>query len=112
MDKKYLNNKGLSLVEVVMSALLLTVVLAALFASYRNANNLINLAHNKLIALNWAESVLEHERANFGGAYTDPASPNWLTVEKSAPAPTIARINYGAPQAHLQEIKVTITWTE
>ncbi|MFH1063001.1 MAG: hypothetical protein V1747_09000 [Candidatus Omnitrophota bacterium] len=108
MDKKHLNNKGLSLVEVVMAALLLTLVLAALFATYRNANNLISLSHHKLIALTWAQSLLESEKADFRGTYTDPASPNWLSVEKGG-ASAIARNNLGATMQH---IKVTITWTE
>jgi hypothetical protein len=109
MDKKRLNNKGLSLVEVVMSALLLTLVLAALFATYRNANNLIGVSRNKLIALTWAQSLLEGQMADFRGAYTNPASPNWLSVEKAG-TPAVA-----APAAlgnHMQHLKVTINWTE
>ncbi|MBU1044659.1 MAG: hypothetical protein KJ915_09730 [Candidatus Omnitrophica bacterium] len=116
MDKKCLNKKGLSLVEVVLSALLLTVVVAALLATYRNASNLMGLARNKLIALNWAESIIERERSDCRNAYIDPADTaanrNYLIDEKAALAPVITRINHGAPQVHLQEIKVTINWTE
>jgi Tfp pilus assembly protein PilV len=109
MKKNRLNNKGLSLVEVVMAALLISVVLAALFATFRNANNLIGLSKSKLVALNWAQSVIENERADFRGAYTNPATPNWLTVSKGAGPPAINRPNRGAD---MQEVIVTITWTE
>jgi Tfp pilus assembly protein PilV len=109
MDKKRLNNKGLSLVEVVMSALLLTLVLAALFATYRNANNLISLSRSKLIALTWAQSLLEGQMADFHGAYTDPALPNWLSVEKAGTATVIPPAALGNTMQHL---KVTINWTE
>jgi Tfp pilus assembly protein PilV len=108
MDKKYLNNKGLSLVEVIMSALLLSVVLAALFATYRNANNLLHLSRNKLVALTWAQSLIENQKDDFRGAYTDPASPNWLSVEKGGTQVTALTV-LGSTMDH---IKVTISWTE
>ena len=111
MDKKSLNNKGLSLVEVVMSALLLTVVIGALFATYQNASNLISLSRSKLIALSWAQSLLENERADFRGVYADPASPNWLSVEKGGGS-AITRTNVGAGQPYMQVIKATISWVE
>lgn len=113
MDKKYLNNKGLSLVEVIMSALLLSVVLAALFATYQNANNLLHLSRNKLVALTWAQSLIEHQKADFRpvapDVYTDPSSPNWLSVEKGGSAVPIVPVNLGSTMQHL---KATINWTE
>lgn len=109
MDKKYLNNKGLSLVEVIMSALLLSVVLAALFATYQNANNLLHLSRNKLVALTWAQSEIEHLKADFRGTYTNPARPNWLSVEKGGTLPPPVVTDLGNTMQH---IKATVSWTE
>jgi len=112
MEKMRLNKKGLSLVEVVMSALLLTAVLAALFASYRNANNIMSISRSKLLALTWAQSLIENERAAFQGAYVSPIDPTQeaLIIEKNATfPPNVAIGNLG--QA-MQSVKVTITWTE
>ncbi len=111
MNKKRLNKKGFSLVEVVMAALLLTVVLAGLFASYRNANNLISLARSKLLALTWAQSLIEIDRADFHGAgYVNPT--NWaaeaLIIEKGGLS-AVATANLGLA---MQSMKVTITWVE
>jgi Tfp pilus assembly protein PilV len=108
MHKKSLNSKGLSLVEVVLAAMLLAVVAAALFASYSNANNIIMMSKDKIIALTWAQSMLE--RSLSGTTATDPATPNWLTVEKTVlPATGIAEADEAAL---LTRIKATVSWRE
>ena len=106
MDITRSNNKGLSLVEVVLSALMLSVVLGALYATYINANNLISLARNKIIALAWAESVIEGQKD--GVSTNDPTTSNMLEVEKSG---SFVLSNSSSGQL-MRRLKVTVTWTE
>ena len=109
MREKYLNNKGLSLVEVVVSALIVTMLLAGLYAVYINAKSMAALALHKTVAMVWAQSVLEDQKHGMRDAYTDPATPNTLSDDKDAGPPNLVNTTYGNTMIRHS---VTITWDE
>jgi len=104
MMKKSLNCKGLSLVEVVMSALVLTIVLAAFYAVYINAYNMMILAFHKTVAIHWAQAEIESTRAGIASQ----SQPNVLTIHKGGTRPAASISNLGA----MQIVTVTASWTE
>ncbi|MBU4479370.1 MAG: hypothetical protein KKH34_09855 [Candidatus Omnitrophica bacterium] len=118
MRKKMLNNKGLSLVEVIMSTLALAMLMAGLFGVYTNATNIINLAFHKTLALCWAESEIERNKCCIDPTtFIDPAataplvpfSPlsNWLQRNKAGGV-NVETINF----AGVDNLRVTVSWTE
>ena len=50
MRVKLLNNKGLTLVEVIVSALIITLVLAGVYASFINARNIVSMSYHRAAA--------------------------------------------------------------
>ncbi|MCG2712193.1 MAG: prepilin-type N-terminal cleavage/methylation domain-containing protein [Candidatus Omnitrophica bacterium] len=108
MRKKYLNNKGLSLVEVVMSALIVAVLMAGLYSVYVSAKNMTALALHKTVALGWAASGLEARKSGMVTAYTDPAANNILANDKGG----AVAINDTSYQNSMIRHSVTVTWTE
>lgn len=109
MRKIYLNNKGLSLVEVVMSALVVGILMAGLYAVYISAKNMTALALNKAAALAWASSRLEAHKNGMQDAYTDPSDDNMLVNDKAGVAPATTNTSYG--NAMIRH-SATVTWTE
>ncbi len=112
MKKIYLNKKGLSLVEVVMSALIVSVLMAGLYSVYISAKNMTALALNKAVALHWATSRIEAEKTGMQDAYIDPSNNNILANEKGGAA-GVTDTNYGpAPRISMIRHSATVTWTE
>ncbi len=113
MKKVRLNNKGLSLVEVVMSALIVAVLMAGLYSVYVSAKNMTALALHKAVALHWAASRIEAQKTGMTDPYTDPSDNNILFHEKKKPsggvvAPAIVDTNYGP----MIRRSATVTWKE
>ena len=106
--RRYLNHKGLSLVEVVTSALITTLILSVLFTVYIAATNMCTLALDKAVALAWAESAIELRKiGDPAGLPPDPAADNIISNEKAG------QINVGLTDYHAYErITATVTWTE
>ncbi len=70
MHKNCLNYKGLSLVEVVVSSLVLTLVIVACFGVYRNVQKMITISFHKLTALYWVQSEVERLKNQVRGPKT------------------------------------------
>lgn len=64
-----------------MSALIVSLLLAGIFAVYASAKNITTLALHKAIALAWASSKIEGEKNGMQDAYIDPADDNKLANE-------------------------------
>ncbi len=110
MRKMCLNNKGLSLVEVVVSALIVSVLMAGLYAVYISAKNMTALALHKAVALAWATSRIEaHKNGMAAASYTDPSNNNILANDKGGVAPATVDTNYGSAMIRHS---ATVTWTE
>ena len=109
MRKMGLNNKGLSLVEVVISALIVAVLLAGLYAAYVSAKNMTALALHKTVALAWAASRLEAHKNGMQDAYIDPSNNNMLANDKGGAAPATINTSYGTAMIRHS---ATVTWTE
>ena len=111
MIKKCLNNKGLSLVEVVMSAVIVSILMAGLYAVYFNAKNMTSLAFHKIVALAWATSYIEGEKNGMpDGSYTDPSEDNMLAEETARNASRVPD-----PTAYKESMirySVEVRWTE
>jgi hypothetical protein len=108
--KKRLNHKGLSFVEVIMATMVLSIILAGLFAVYRSAGDMTSLALHKLVALSWAHSAFEREKSGFtllGWAINDPQVTNILIDEKIGTIAT-AWTNYPG----MRKFTATVRWTE
>jgi len=113
--EKYMNNKGLSLVEVIMAALLVAVMVSGLFAVVISANNMTMLSKHKLGALTWAQSELEKERARIRGslaAGNDPTIPNMLQTDKTSGGGASAVPTITPYAAGMYRLSVNVTWTE
>ena len=108
MRKICLNNKGLSLVEVVISALIVGLLMAGLYAVYVSAKNMTALALHKAVALAWATSRLEAHK-NGSSGYTDPSDINILAIDKGGVAPATTDTSYGTAMIRHS---ATVTWTE
>ncbi|MFH1460369.1 MAG: prepilin-type N-terminal cleavage/methylation domain-containing protein [Candidatus Omnitrophota bacterium] len=113
MHKKYFNEKGLTLVEVVVSAVVLSLLAAGIFASYITARNMAALAFNKMIALNWAASRIEFRKSGIIKPLTDnPAEENVLENDKGGTCtPTQTPINIAGGNV-LSSYAVRIDWVE
>ncbi len=118
MKRKFLNSKGLSLVEVIMSAMIMSLLLAGLYAVYVNANNMVHLASHRIVALTWAQSRLEQLRADFRGAFNDPAIPNVLTVPEMGTYNRLGNLAVANPAlpgqvgGGINRYVATVTWIE
>lgn len=108
MIKKYLNNKGLSLVEVVMSALIVSVLLAGLYAVYISAKNMTALALHKAVGLAWATSKIEGRKNGMTAAYIDPSDDNIIANDKGG-AVALANTTYSNA---ITRHSATASWTE
>ena len=109
MRKKCLNNKGLSLVEVVISALIVGVLMAGLYAAYISAKNMTALALHKAVALAWATSKIEGEKNGMQDDYIDPSDNNILANDKGSAVPVPNDTPYGTAMIRHS---VTVTWDE
>ncbi|MBU0634573.1 MAG: prepilin-type N-terminal cleavage/methylation domain-containing protein [Candidatus Omnitrophica bacterium] len=101
--KKLLNCKGLSLIEVIISAMILTILLAGLFAVYKNSRDVVAMGFHKSMAVFWAQARLEEIRA---GCLTQNL-PSAITISKNATRPETVT-NLGA----MQLVTVNVNWTE
>lgn len=109
MRKKYLNNKGLSLVEVVMSAVIVSLLMAGLYAVYISAKNMTALALHKAVALAWASSKIEGQKHGNPNAIIDPSDENMLANEGFRGAGVAENpVTLGS----MIRTEVTVTWTE
>lgn len=108
MFRNILNNKGLSFVEVIMSALAVGIILAGLYAAYSSANNMVSLAFHKAAALVWAESIIENQKHGFSGSITDPGTPNYLTQNKTGSSNMVTTTYSSVMSRYTAEI----TWIE
>ena len=112
MKKVCLDNKGLSLVEVVMSALIVSVLMAGLYSVYISSRNMTALALNKAVALHWASSQIEGKKNGMQDAYTDPSNNNILASDKGGAVATVDT-NYGPPPfVSIIRHSAAVTWTE
>lgn len=110
MRKIYLNNKGLSLVEVVMSALIVSLLMAGLYAVYISARNMTALALHKTVALAWATSKIEGQKHGNTDDIIDPSDDNMLANEGFRNAGWVRNpTNYN--QSMIRH-DVTVTWIE
>ena len=108
MRKISFNNKGLSLVEVVMSALIVSMLMAGLFAVYISAKNLSALALHKTVALAWASSKIEGRKNGADVAYNDPSDENMLADDKGGGV-NETDTNY---RRSMIRHSVIVSWTE
>ncbi len=112
MSVKLLNNKGLTLVEVIVSSLIIAVVLAGIYASFINAKNMVALAYHQAAALAWAESGIEENNngiAAAGMSVTYPESGANLSTVKSGAQLNVNTQAYGRGIDRLTSV---VTWTE
>lgn len=108
MRKIRLNKKGLSLVEVVMSALIVSVLMAGLYAVYISSKNMTALALHKAVALHWAVSSIEAEKNGMRDPYTNPGDDNILANDKGGSV-VPSNTNEGASMIRHSR---TAVWTE
>ena len=74
---RFQNEKGISLVEVLISVLLLTIILAAGQNFYFNASAIMAQAMHKKIAMEMANQQMETNRVNGYASLPNPATGNW-----------------------------------
>ena len=90
-----------------MSALIVAVLMAGLYAVYISAKNMTALALHKTVALAWASSRLEARR-NGSGGYIDPSDDNMLAADKGGSV-AVNNTSYGDA---LMRHSAIVTWTE
>jgi len=111
MREKYFNYKGLSLVEVVIASLIVSVLLAGLYAVFINAKNLVVLSLHKMEAMVWAQSMLEAEASGLAQAeLPNPADGNSLNDDAVRSGNGVC--NPGAINAVITAHHAVVTWTE
>lgn len=112
--------KGLSLLEVVASTLVITILAAGMFGAFVGAQMLFNRARHRVQAYNFAREVMERLRANY--AYTDSQISNGVghteaeigVVIKGELASLGATLTYDVTEQPngYKEITARVSWTE
>lgn len=107
MDKMLFNRKGLSFVEVIVSAMAVAIIAGGVVAAYLNAARITAIAYHKIAALTLAQSHMEAELHNNPSVGTvNPDMANFLTVDS-------ARYNTAhSVTTPNSRIRVDVTWDE
>ena len=118
-----LNNKGLTLIEILISILILAIMMAGGMSFYFNADNMMALAIHKKVALEVAANTLETIKGN--GGYSDPTLPltgtcNALTVVTIGldyqPSVCVNDIDEPIPAGNgsvdFKQVKAIVTWNQ
>ncbi|MDD5747274.1 MAG: hypothetical protein PHO30_08445 [Candidatus Omnitrophica bacterium] len=112
MRKKWLDNKGLSFVEVMMATMVLAIIMACLFVVYQAASNMASLALHKLAATAWAESQIELRKSDYstlGWSITDPGTSVITGLHSGAFS---WAIDDSTTYPGLRWWQIFVTWTE
>ena len=116
------NEKGLTLVEIIVSTLLISIIAAGSFAAFVGTRQLFNYTRHRLQAFNFAKETYDRLRSNYGytdsqvneGAHSDPESEIG-TVIRGEMSDLYTDFTYSVteePTGGYKEVEITITWSE
>ena len=124
LSQTNMNKTGFSLVEIIISVLIITIMSAGMLGAFVGGQQLINRSSHRLQAMNFAREAYDRLRANY--KYTDPQMD--VTIEPArhdeSEIGTIVRgdmTSLGDPlkyavassdQTAYKEVTVYVTWTE
>ncbi len=113
MKHSLLNNKGLSYIEIVISALVFSTVFVACYVVHNSSRNMLALGHHKLVALFWAQSGIEANRAGI----VPPVVANVLSTQKGGISTITSEDRGGSGIIGVEDqgwrkVAVEVSWTE
>ncbi len=116
LTSKLENSAGFTLIEVLVSILLLGVIMTGGMALYHNANEIMAYMVHKKVAMELADHALEEiKEKGYGSiAVTDPLNPTETALSSSVLANLSGKeiISVSAPDAKHKQVDVEIQWKE
>ncbi|MBU4590871.1 MAG: type II secretion system GspH family protein [Candidatus Omnitrophica bacterium] len=115
------NRKGLSLIEIIVSVLIITIMAAGVFGAFVGTEYIFNRARHRLQAFNFAREVQDRLRGNYG--YTD-SQMNIATGHLESEVGSIIRgemanlsteLTYDVSEPEVngyKKVEVKVSWTE